>query len=130
MFVLFMFLFKQKTAYEMRISDWSSDVCSSDLQVPSGKKSLPRVRLKVSHVRSTCSFIPLASRRGRISSSVTTEFARTSPCLKASGPSVNGLRTVSEHTDRKSGVEGKRVSVKVDTGGGRNDKKHKKKVIK
>src|SRR3546814_16336606 len=28
------FCFKQKTAYEMRISDWSSDVCSSDLQKP------------------------------------------------------------------------------------------------
>src|SRR3546814_11763442 len=28
---LLFFLFKQKTAYEMRISDWSSDVCSSDL---------------------------------------------------------------------------------------------------
>src|SRR3546814_3035769 len=28
---LFIFFFKQKTAYEMRISDWSSDVCSSDL---------------------------------------------------------------------------------------------------
>src|SRR3546814_9587166 len=28
---LFLFFFKQKTAYEMRISDWSSDVCSSDL---------------------------------------------------------------------------------------------------
>src|SRR3546814_3602153 len=27
----FFFFFKQKTAYEMRISDWSSDVCSSDL---------------------------------------------------------------------------------------------------
>src|SRR3546814_4191007 len=27
------FFFKQKTAYEMRISDWSSDVCSSDLQL-------------------------------------------------------------------------------------------------
>src|SRR3546814_4497279 len=27
------FFFKQKTAYEMRISDWSSDVCSSDLQI-------------------------------------------------------------------------------------------------
>src|SRR3546814_5669581 len=27
------FFFKQKTAYEMRISDWSSDVCSSDLNV-------------------------------------------------------------------------------------------------
>src|SRR3546814_3551081 len=30
-FVLLVFVFKQKTAYEMRISDWSSDVCSSDL---------------------------------------------------------------------------------------------------
>src|SRR3546814_14690989 len=29
--VCFFFFFKQKTAYEMRISDWSSDVCSSDL---------------------------------------------------------------------------------------------------
>src|SRR3546814_15239784 len=29
------FCFKQKTAYEMRISDWSSDVCSSDLTKPS-----------------------------------------------------------------------------------------------
>src|SRR3546814_5337202 len=29
---MFVFFFKQKTAYEMRISDWSSDVCSSDLQ--------------------------------------------------------------------------------------------------
>src|SRR3546814_7532945 len=27
------FFFKQKTAYEMRISDWSSDVCSSDLPI-------------------------------------------------------------------------------------------------
>src|SRR3546814_1570058 len=30
-FEFFFFFFKQKTAYEMRISDWSSDVCSSDL---------------------------------------------------------------------------------------------------
>src|SRR3546814_6080704 len=28
----YFFFFKQKTAYEMRISDWSSDVCSSDLR--------------------------------------------------------------------------------------------------
>src|SRR3546814_11347387 len=33
MWCLFFFCFKQKTAYEMRISDWSSDVCSSDLSV-------------------------------------------------------------------------------------------------
>src|SRR3546814_4420338 len=30
---VFFFFFKQKTAYEMRISDWSSDVCSSDLEI-------------------------------------------------------------------------------------------------
>src|SRR3546814_6498962 len=30
------FFFKQKTAYEMRISDWSSDVCSSDLDAVDG----------------------------------------------------------------------------------------------
>src|SRR3546814_11723728 len=29
------FVFMQKTAYEVRISDWSSDVCSSDLRIPS-----------------------------------------------------------------------------------------------
>src|SRR3546814_1154195 len=35
--VAFLFFFKQKTAYEMRISDWSSDVCSSDLlHIPEG----------------------------------------------------------------------------------------------
>src|SRR3546814_5298078 len=33
---IIVFFFKQKTAYEMRISDWSSDVCSSDL----GRKTL------------------------------------------------------------------------------------------
>src|SRR3546814_496417 len=32
--VFIVFCFKQKTAYEMRISDWSSDVCSSDLDNP------------------------------------------------------------------------------------------------
>src|SRR3546814_1785426 len=33
---MYFFFFKQKTAYEMRISDWSSDVCSSDLGMPKG----------------------------------------------------------------------------------------------
>src|SRR3546814_10028426 len=32
MYGIGVFFFKQKTAYEMRISDWSSDVCSSDLR--------------------------------------------------------------------------------------------------
>src|SRR3546814_15644442 len=33
------FFFKQKTAYEMRISDWSSDVCSSDLHTRNARRS-------------------------------------------------------------------------------------------
>src|SRR3546814_2591061 len=33
LYYIIFFFFKQKTAYEMRISDWSSDVCSSDLDV-------------------------------------------------------------------------------------------------
>src|SRR3546814_14193933 len=36
------FLFKQKTAYEMRISDWSSDVCSSDLRILHMLKHVPK----------------------------------------------------------------------------------------
>src|SRR3546814_5749076 len=36
------FFFKQKTAYEMRISDWSSDVCSSDLPRRAHQQSRPR----------------------------------------------------------------------------------------
>src|SRR3546814_4893275 len=41
--VVFFFFFKQKTAYEMRISDWSSDVCSSDLaaRLHAARCSLP-----------------------------------------------------------------------------------------
>src|SRR3546814_8988978 len=38
------FFFKQKTAYEMRISDWSSDVCSSDLQIRSPIHVAPPAR--------------------------------------------------------------------------------------
>src|SRR3546814_3536620 len=69
------FFFKQKTAYEMRISDWSSDVCSSDLEglwpdamakLPAsgvGKRQLPAVGQK--HSRS-------ASRRNALLSATST----------------------------------------------------------
>src|SRR3546814_18488492 len=45
LFLCVFFFFKQKTAYEMRISDWSSDVCSSDLGpiCPSPNKATNRV---------------------------------------------------------------------------------------
>src|SRR3546814_9132109 len=55
-FLYFFFFCKQKTAYEMRISDWSSDVCSSDLfarrdhrgaeeHVVADLRALPRTRV-------------------------------------------------------------------------------------
>src|SRR3546814_19298801 len=37
---MYCFFFKQKTAYEMRISDWSSDVCSSDLNTTTSSRRL------------------------------------------------------------------------------------------
>src|SRR3546814_6293495 len=40
------FFFKQKTAYEMRISDWSSDVCSSDLEPANALAIKSRHRLE------------------------------------------------------------------------------------
>src|SRR3546814_8190516 len=39
MCVFVFFFFKQKTAYELRISDWSSDVCSSDLAVAAARRA-------------------------------------------------------------------------------------------
>src|SRR3546814_4669614 len=41
---MFFFFFKQKTAYEMRISDWSSDVCSSDLRRCQAGREVERAR--------------------------------------------------------------------------------------
>src|SRR3546814_19885389 len=46
MFVFF-FFFKQKTAYEMRISDWSSDVCSSDLALARTLQIVERCRFSL-----------------------------------------------------------------------------------
>src|SRR3546814_5831659 len=39
---MYVFFFKQKTAYEMRISDWSSDVCSSDRRAVVGTQVVPQ----------------------------------------------------------------------------------------
>src|SRR3546814_1702847 len=48
LFAWFLFVFfNQKTAYEMRISDWSSDVCSSDLPLEAPPESPPRNELRL-----------------------------------------------------------------------------------
>src|SRR3546814_4983932 len=56
---LVFFFFKQKTAYEMRISDWSSDVCSSDLRRLFRRRRLPL------HAHAV---IPARGRRGGMTS--------------------------------------------------------------
>src|SRR3546814_11409243 len=89
------FFFKQKTAYEMRISDWSSDVCSSDLALRRGRRT---ARCIWWITRGNCC-TPLLPRKRRSS------------------------RVKRRRLDRKSVVEGKSVSVRVDLGGRRIIKK-------
>src|SRR3546814_7969315 len=92
---LFVFFFKQKTAYEMRISDWSSDVCSSDLCFPinvgGASASGPR--------RIVC---------WRCRGESGDWNAALMPCRITHGRLV---------ADRKSVGEGQSVSVRVDLGG-------------
>ena len=47
LFSFFFFFFKQKTAYEIYQCDWSSDVCSSDLEVLRGSAFEPKYKLLV-----------------------------------------------------------------------------------
>src|SRR3546814_1540143 len=54
-----LFFFKQKTAYEMRISDWSSDVCSSDLACPTStlmEKSVIEMGQAEHSIITTCAY--------------------------------------------------------------------------
>src|SRR3546814_13838763 len=86
------FIFKQKTAYEMRISDWSSDVCSSDLYAEH-------------------TLVIREMNKG--------EFVEPPMAQRASNENEWFDRTVSSHVagDRKSVVSGQSVSVRVDHGG-------------
>src|SRR3546814_5801705 len=90
------FFFKQKTAYELRISDWSSDVCSSDL--------------KLRHARRQA----VVERRAAIAVRIVQDHTKTGvpeAVLKREFPA-----------DRKSVVSGKSVSVRVELGGRRTIK--------
>src|SRR3546814_4731792 len=60
---MFFFFFKQKTAYELRISDWSSDVCSSDLAERHLGEADPRIRGGDAHVAGERELEAAAERR-------------------------------------------------------------------
>src|SRR3546814_19301842 len=63
MIFCFFFFFKQKTAYEMRISDWSSDVCSSDLLGRAVIHAVAEAELGQQHLGAAA---PLAARQAGI----------------------------------------------------------------
>src|SRR3546814_10169582 len=70
--LVMVFFCKQKTAYEMRISDWSSDVCSSDLALVAAGlaaatlAAVPAVRAQGSQVQNASSGVMLAVGRGTL----------------------------------------------------------------
>src|SRR3546814_11468950 len=117
-----LFFFKQKTAYEMRISDWSSDVCSSDLH--RGRKSLRSQRAR-------CSGSGWAIRQASrgLQAHRWGHRLRRDYCRRVAGfrTSTGGRR---RHQDRKSVVSGKRGAGRVDLGGPRTMKKKKQIIYK
>src|SRR3546814_16507895 len=120
--VFWFFFFKQKTAYEMRISDWSSDVCSSDLladyQTPTGR---PARRLLDAQGAAAS-----AAEDARAAQAELEQFDSLLERLEAKRNEQRRLiAELDDHEqqrkppqqDRKSAVEGKRVSGRVDLGG-------------
>src|SRR3546814_9673149 len=92
------FFFKQKTAYEMRISDWSSDVCSSDLLARGGAIEQPGFEHAVSddHGRRDGQSLPIIGTRAQAAGAVRivgdVDAAREHPAAEA----------IEQEADRKS----------------------------
>src|SRR3546814_6991863 len=106
--VLCFFFFRQKTEYEMRISDWISDFCSSDLEWPPDDAS-PKI------TSPACTRLPVSA-----------SSRSTAPTVKpARSYSPSGYMPGISAVDRNSVVSGKSVSVRVDIGGRRIHKKNK-----
>src|SRR3546814_17853211 len=146
MFVGCFFFFKQKTAYEMSISDWSSDVCSSDLRRrarlgsasrrgDSGCRDLrpidppvpgrlmirpiwPAGALSILLILAGCgSGADDRPDTGNTAATTAVEPTTTAASSPAADPAF------APACDRKSVWVGKRGSGRVDIGGGRNNKK-------
>src|SRR3546814_10868332 len=99
---LFFLFCKQKTAYEMRISDWSSDVCSSDLPTFRQQREQGEDHRRLAGAAGDQ--VADADHRHR----------------RLPGPGERAPRHAGElPADRKSVVVGKRVSVRIDLGGRR-----------
>src|SRR3546814_8967566 len=112
---MFFFFFKQKTAYEMRISDWSSDVCSSDLffAIASPRRGCASVLVAQTAVKPrSCSLAPRSktalnsagfskrARRGKRAASFIEEQRLRAEALAALGATTRDHRaaTLGRHT--------------------------------
>src|SRR3546814_15040832 len=117
------FLYKQKTAYEMRIRDWSSDVCSSDLQAWTRPDRLRRI-VRQRRVRACAdnwhSSIPAGN--------TARQFGISTPVRHRGGSNPRPAPS-DVHGDRKSVVQGKHVSLRVDLDGRRIIKQTRTKVL-
>src|SRR3546814_14071856 len=127
MCLIFVFVCEQRSAYDMRISDCSSDVCSSDLVGASYQTiSTPAGAGVPSEALSVVLWPELM-----FTSACTCGVAGASPTVTvttlASAGRFSQTPVPSTVTDRKSVVEGKSVSVRVDLGGRRIIKKKNKK---
>src|SRR3546814_14040984 len=117
------FFFKQKTAYELRISYWSSDVCSSDLALEAEVELASRDGLR----RLALDAFILGNRKtARRPDELVTAIIVPKPSGRARSRFLKlGARKylVISIVDRKSVAQGKSVSVRVDHGGRRIFKK-------
>src|SRR3546814_20417220 len=118
------FFVKQKTADEMRISDWSSDVCSSDLARDACR--LLRERDLVVMARRRFVIGQRRQRPRRVFGGVAqVDIISAGARAVERGYLVIAARGAGLDLDRKSVVSGKSVSVRVDLGGRRIIKKKK-----
>src|SRR3546814_14636803 len=110
------FFFKQKTAYEMRISDWSSDVCSSDL-VEAGIAAHLAVGGHVDHHHAQR---PVAAGLQGEHAAVLDEAGEAAAERQQPGEQARHTRRIvvaASGVDRECVVEGKCVYVRVELGG-------------
>src|SRR3546814_18565575 len=112
----FVFLFKQKTANEMRISDWSSDVCSSDLA--HRREKLRRRPDMGEGVRELAPWRAGGQRRGRNTGPAGGDV-RAAPCDAEGQREADRAENGPDRVARTRVRYGKRVVVRVDLAGRR-----------
>src|SRR3546814_11040329 len=129
--IVFVVFVKQKTAYEMRISDWSSDVCSSDLDGSEAYTKAGDLQLDATGQLRTASGYAVLGDGGPISlpqsastligndGTISMQPLGSGTEALATVGRLSGMQAAPDQLDRKGAGEGKSVSGRVDSGGRR-----------